>query len=118
MTAGNLIALAAMDAMTLGLMEVFLVPMALHEARKNRRTATFTYGPDERLLDHGPPPPYGLADDVVAGLSHGDIRERCRSEHPVERREAETGGSAQPLPFRDHPYQECVVQRLAIWGIE
>lgn len=110
--------LAVMSAGGSGLAEPLLVPWMLYERRKARRTATLTYAPDGYLLDYGPPPPYGLADDAVEGPSHRNIREMCRSEHPVERRDVVAGVPAQPLPFPDYPYHECVVRRLAIWGIE
>ncbi len=113
-----IIGMAAMSLISLGLIEVVSTPMVLAEARKNARTVTLTYGPGDQLLKYGPPPPYGPADDVVDGLSHRAIRERCRSEHPRERQDVEAGASAQPLPFPDYPYHECVVRRLAIWGIE
>ena len=113
--------MAAGSVITLGLTEAVFIPMALyqaHQARESRQTATLTYGPDDRLLAYGPPPPYGPPDDTVEGLSHRYISERCRSEHPMERRAAEAGASRQRLPFPDFPYHECVVRRLAIWGIE
>ena len=110
--------MAAASVITLGLTEVIAVPMALNQARKNRQTATLTYGADDRLVDYGGLPPYGSLDETVGRLSHRDIREKCRFEHPMEPREVEAGAAAQRLPFPDYPYQECIVRRLAIWGIE
>ena len=110
--------LGSLSAASWGFMEIGFVPMAVYEVWKNRHTATFTYGPDDRFVNHGPPPPYGPADNVLDPLSHEDIRERCRSEHPVKDRDVQGGAVKQPLPFRDYAYRDCVVQRLAIWGLE
>ena len=100
-------------------LEPFFLPYAIYKAAtRPEGKATFTYGPDGRLLYHGLPPSYGPADDAVAVLFEGEIREQCRSEHPAERRDVEAGGSAQGLPAPDYRYQECIVRRLAIWGIE
>ena len=110
--------MAAQSVITLGLTEVAFIPMALYQARKNRQMATLTFGPDDNLIDYGPPPPYGPPDETVGGLSRRDISERCRSEHPMESRDGGAGASGQRLPFPDYPYHECVVGRLATWGIE
>ena len=84
---------------TVGFVEPAFAPMAVYEVSKNRHTATFTYGPDDRLLDHGPPPRYGPPDDGLEPLSFAEIRERCRAESP-------------------DAYHECVVRRIAVWAIE
>ena len=110
--------MAAASVITLGLTEVIAVPMALHQARKNRQTATLTYGADDRLVDYGGLPPYGSLDETVGRLSRRDISERCRSAHPMERRDVGAGASGQRLPFPDYPYHECVVGQLAISGVE
>ena len=106
------------SVITLGWTEPIFVPWALYEARKNRRTATFTYDANDRLLDHGPPPSYGSPDDAIEPLSHNGIKESCRSEHPAQRQDVRAGASGQPLQFPGYAYDECVVRRLAIWGIE
>ena len=99
--------------------EPFLLPYAIYKAAtRPKGEVPFTYGPDGRLLYFWLPPSYGPADEVLAALSHGEIREQCRSEHPAERRDVEAAGSAQGLPVPDYRYQECMVRRLAIWGIE
>lgn len=84
---------------TIGFTEAVWVPWAVYEVWKSRHTATFTYGLDDRVLDHGLPPGYGPPDDKLEPLSFIEIRERCRAETP-------------------DAYSECVVRRIAIWGIE
>ena len=84
---------------TIGFVEAVWVPWAAYEVWRARHTATFTYGPDDRVLDHGPPPRYGPPDDRLEPLSFAEVRERCRSENP-------------------DAYHECVVRRIAIWAIE
>jgi hypothetical protein len=107
---------ALMSMMTVGFAEPILVPWAGYEVLKNRRTVTLTFGADERLLAYSPPPPYGPPDDSIEPLSFDQIRKRCRHEHGAGR----TGVSSDaPLPVpRPYAYGECLVRRLAIWGIE
>jgi len=104
------VALAVGSVITLGIVEIAWVPMAIYEARKNRRAVTFTYTPDDRVLDHGRPPRYGPPDAAANAPSDGDIRGACRAEHP--------GGTVHELPFRDYRYRKCVLLRLAIWGFD
>src|SRR5215470_15957342 len=107
---------ALVSAMTVGFAEPILIPWAGYEALKYRRTVTLTFGTDDRLLAYDPPPPYGPPDDSVERLSLDEIRRRCRHKHGVE----QTGvNSAEPLPVpRPYAYIECLIRRLAIWGIE
>jgi len=107
---------ALMSLMTVGFAEPILVPWAGYEVLKYRRTVTLTFCADERLLAYGPPPPYGPPDDGVEPLSLDEIRRRCRHEYGAER----TGVSSDaPLPVPlPYVYSECLVRRLAIWGIE
>lgn len=107
---------ALMSLMTVGFAEPILVPWAGYEALKYRRTVTLTFGADERLLAYGPPPAYGPPDDGAEPLSLDEIRSRCRHEHGAERLRV---SSEEPLPGpRPFAYSECLVRRLAIWGIE
>jgi len=107
---------ALVSLMTVGFAEPILVPWAGYEALKYRRTVTLTFGANERLLAYGPPPPYGPPDDSVEPLSFDEIRGRCRREHGAERSGVSSDSS---LPVsRPYAYSECLVRRLAIWGIE
>ena len=107
---------ALMSLMTVGFAEPILVPWAGYEVLKYRRTVTLTFCADERLLAYGPPPPYGPPDDSVEPLSFDEIRGRCRREHGAER-SGVSSDSSLPVP-RPYAYSECLVRRLAIWGIE
>ena len=107
---------ALMSLMTVGFVEPILVPWAGYEALKYRRTVTLTFGPDERLLAYNPPPTYGPPDDGVEPPSLAEIRIRCLHEHGAEHTGVSSGA---PLPVpRSYAYSECLVRRLAIWGIE
>src|SRR5215469_1220214 len=107
---------ALVSLMTVGFAEPILVPWAGYEALKHRRTVTLTFGADEHLLAYGPPPPYGPPDDSVERLSFDEIRRRCRREHDAEHTGMSSDRpSAGPGPYA---YSECLVRRLAIWGIE
>jgi hypothetical protein len=86
--------------------------------RRTRQTATLTFGPDGRLMDYEAPPKYSTPDESLDGPARRDMRDRCRVEHPRDHRAVMSGASAERLPFPDYPYHECVVGRLAIWGIE
>ena len=110
------LAFALVSAMTVGFAEPILIPWAGYEALKYRRTVTLTFGTDDRLLAYDPPPPYGPPDDSVERLSLDEIRRRCRHEHGAE----QTGVSSDAplLVPRSYAYSECLVPRLAIWGIE
>jgi hypothetical protein len=102
----------------LGTADIFFVPKAIEDVWNNRRTATFTYDPNNRLLDHGPPPPYGPPDDAVGSLSLNEIRERCRSDVSGDPRDLPGGVIGGRLRVPRDLYDECLVRRLAIWGIE
>jgi hypothetical protein len=110
--------LLAVGAISLGGTEIVLAPAVMYDVSKGRQTATFTYDPNDRLLAYGPPPAYGPADDAVGSLSLIEIRKRCRSDvsgDPSDRPGGVTGG----LPTAPrYLYDECLVRRLAIWGIE
>jgi len=107
---------ALMSLMTVGFAEPLLVPWAGYEAFKYRRTATLMFGPDGRVLAYSPPPPYGPPDDSVEPLSFDEIRRRCRLKYGAQRTDA-SSDRVLPAP-RTYPYSECLVRRLAIWGIE
>jgi len=93
--------LLTLSAISLGGTDIVFVPAVMYDISKNRHTATFTYDPNDQLLEYGPPPSYGSPDDRLGPLSMNEIRERCRTESP---------GQQHGL--------ECIVKRLAIWGIE
>jgi len=107
-----------LDAVSLGGTEIVFAPAVMYDVSKNRQIATFTYGPNDRLLDHGPPPPYGPADDAVGSLSLNEIREGCRSEVARDTRDLPDGVTGRLLTAPGYLYDECMVRRLAIWGIE
>lgn len=93
--------LGIVTAVTMGTLEPLMVTSGILHASRNQQTATITYGPNDRMLAHGQPPSYGPADDAVAALSMAEIADRCRSESLGDQRDF-----------------ECIVTRLAIWGIE
>lgn len=108
----------AVGAISLGGTEIVFAPAVMYDVSKNRQTATFTYDPNDRLLEHGPPPPYGPADDAVGSLSLNEIRERCRLDVSGEPRDLPGGVTGRGLTAPRDLYDECLVRRLAIWGIE
>jgi hypothetical protein len=85
---------------------------------RKRQTTTLTFGPDGRLIGYDAPPKYGTPDELLSAPVLGDIRDRCRAEHPYDHRAIRSGASSERLPFPDYGYHECVVARLTIWGIE
>ena len=103
---------------TAGFAEGAWVPWAAYEVVKHRRAATFTYDANDRLVSHGPPPAYGPPDDAVGSLSLNGIRERCRSETSGDLRDRPGGVTGGPPTAPRDLYDECLVGRLAIWGIE
>jgi hypothetical protein len=70
------------------------------------------------LLEHGSPPPYGSADDAVGSLSLNEIRERCRSDVSRDPRDLPGRVTGGRLTAPRDLYDECLVRRLVIWGIE
>ena len=106
--------LLAVGAISLGGTEIVFAPAVMYDVSKNRQTATFTYDANDRLLKYGPPPPYGPPDDAVGSLSMNEIRERCRSDVSGDLPGGVTGGR---LTAPKDLYDECLVRRLAIWGI-
>lgn len=110
--------LLTLSAISFGGTDIVFVPAVLYDLSKNRQTATFTYDPNDRLLEYGPPPPYGPADDAVGSLSLNEIRGRCRSEVSEESRDRPGGVTGGPLTASRDRYDECLVRRLAIWSIE
>lgn len=107
--------LLTLSAISLGGTDIVFAPVVLYEVSKNRQTATFTYDVNDRLLEHGPPPPYGPPDGTVGSLPLNEIRERCRSDVSGDLPGSVTGGR---LRAPRDLYDECLVRRLAIWGIE
>lgn len=110
--------LLMLSAISFGGTDIVFVPAVMYDISKNRHTATFTYDPNDRLLEYGPPPPYGSADDAVGSLSLNEIRERCRSDVSGEPRDRPDGVTSRLLTAPKDLYDACLVRRLAIWGIE
>ena len=110
--------LLTLSAISLGGTDIVIAPAVLYDVSKNRQTATFTYDAHDRLLEHGPPPRYGPPDGAVGSLSLNEIRERCRSGASGDPSDLPGGVTGGPLTARRDLYDECLVRRLAIWGIE
>lgn len=79
---------------TVGLAEPLWVPWLTWELWRHRRTATFTYGLDDRVLEPGPLPSYGPPDDALAPLTFAEIRERCGADLDGERDTPAGAGTA------------------------
>ncbi len=101
---------------TAGFTEAGWVPWAGIEALRHRRSAIVMYDTDGRVVGHGTPPTYGAPDESVGVRSLNDIRERCRAEHVREPLDGSSDRTPQVrLPYT---YDQCVVRRVTIWGIE
>ena len=81
-----------------------------------RSRVKIAFGPDERVVWIGSPPPYGPPDAAVP-ISIGAIRESCRSQDDGEASDRQVGGGEYLRPSGDE-YVKCVARRFAIWGIE
>ena len=108
------VASVLLSVMTLGVTDI----PAYLELSKNRRSVTFTFDANDRLLSHGPPPTYGSSGDAVGSLSLNEIGERCRSEVSGDPPGLPGGVTGGRLTAPRDLYYKCLVRRLAIWGIE
>ena len=82
-----------------------------------RGRVKIAFGPDDRVVWIGSPPPYGPLDAAVP-LSIGAIREGCRSQADGEPSERRAGAGAEHLSPSGDNYVTCVGHRFAIWGLE
>lgn len=108
---GNIVTFGALDLAV----SSFLV---YHELTTDPRgSVKIAFGPDERVVWIGAPPPYGPPDAAVP-LSIGAIRESCRSQDDVKPSDRPVSGGNENLRPSGDGYVRCVARRFAIWGIE
>lgn len=110
---------AVFNILTYGALDLALSSyLVYHKLTTDPRSRVkIAFGPDDRVVWIGAPPPYGPPDAAVP-LSIGAIREGCRSQDDAEPSHPLVGGGDEHLRTSGDRYVSCVARRFAIWGIE